>query len=245
MPTMSPTTPMTMIPTTSGRTPGSIPGRVDVPIVVYARFEQPEGHEDAHEKADQQRDQERSPDPPRATPTAAREQATAIAMNSSTPWSTPQPIEPRIHSPRNSEVPITSRKTAKMTTRDRDADVGRDLLDLARDRSGLGLGKIDVCLGEPERGVACRADRRTRPRGRRAGAVPRCRTAASVAGSVRIVQGGAPVGYERGAVAMIAACRLRPTSGALVGLAGPLRCGHADAPAARSAPPRSSASGPS
>ena len=161
MPTMSPTTPMTIIPTTSGRTPGSIPGRVDVPIVVYARFGSAEGHEDAHEEADQQRDQERSPDPPRAD--ADRREGAGDGDRDEQQ----HPVE---HAPADrAEDPFTEEQRGpddrqddrEDDDRDRDADVGRDLLDLARDRSGLGLGKVDVRLGEPERGVACRADRRT------------------------------------------------------------------------------------
>ena len=39
----------------------------------------------------------------------------ATDTNNRTPWSTPQPIDPSSHSPSHSDVPMTSRKTAKMT----------------------------------------------------------------------------------------------------------------------------------
>jgi hypothetical protein len=40
--------------------------------------------------------------------------ATAIVTRTSTPWSKPQPIEPKIHSPRNSGSPIASSSPAKI-----------------------------------------------------------------------------------------------------------------------------------
>ena len=48
-------------------------------------------------------------------PTARRSAAMATDTNSRTPWITPQPIEPRSHSPTNNDNPMTSRKTAKTT----------------------------------------------------------------------------------------------------------------------------------
>ena len=93
------------------------------------------------------------------TPTAASPQATAIAVNSRTPWRTPQPIEPSSHSPRNSDVPTTARMRAQTTTAKAIADEGGDLLDLAADGRGLGLGEVDVRHDEPYPGVARRADR--------------------------------------------------------------------------------------
>ncbi len=50
-------------------------------------------------------------------PTARRTAAIATERNSSTPWTTPQPIDPRTHSPIPSDVPMTRRKTAKTTSR--------------------------------------------------------------------------------------------------------------------------------
>ena len=53
---------------------------------------------------------------PAETPTAMKTQTIAIAMNARNPWRTPQPIEPRIHSPRNSAEPMMTMLTAAMTS---------------------------------------------------------------------------------------------------------------------------------
>ena len=40
----------------------------------------------------------------------------ATAMKARNPWSTPQPSDPRIHSPRNREEPMMTMLTAAMTS---------------------------------------------------------------------------------------------------------------------------------
>ncbi len=53
---------------------------------------------------------------PAETPIARKTQTIAIAMNASKPCRTPQPIEPRIHSPTNSAEPMMTMLTAAMTS---------------------------------------------------------------------------------------------------------------------------------
>ena len=156
-PTNRPRPPTMSTPTSSGRTPGSIARECRSADRVYAWFGRPSAITTPTTMPRSDRDHEGPGD--RAAAHARRRAATeaiAIAMNSRTPWRTPQPSEPRIHSPRNSDVPTTARMIANRTMRDRDPDEGRDLRDLAGDRGGFGPGKIDVRLDQPKRGIAHR-----------------------------------------------------------------------------------------
>ena len=82
----------------------------------------------------------------------------ASERKSSTPWRTPQPIDPRIVSPMSSETPMTARKIAKTTSMKAAATGGGDATDLAGDRRRLGLGQVDMGDDEGHRRIADGAD---------------------------------------------------------------------------------------
>ena len=131
-------------------------------------------------------------------------------MNSRTPWSTPQPIEPSSHSPIPSDDADDEQEDSEDDEDDGERAECRDPPDLAGDRTGLGLGELDVRRDERFARIADRTDlvaqagrgltraarrwrrrtiRRRRLRGRR-------RRGFGV--RVRIVQGSAPGRFGRG-----------------------------------------------
>ena len=111
---------------------------------------------------------------------------------SSTPWTTPQPIEPRTHSPIPSDRPMTSEEDGEDDERDRQRTERRDTTDLAGDRARFGLGQVDVGDDERHERVAGRADLRAKSRGRLARSARASRPgggAASTAGAAVGVDG--------------------------------------------------------
>ena len=82
--------------------------------------------------------------------TPRRTQAIAIAMNARKPWRTPQPIEPRSHSPSEQRGADDEQDaTADDDERERDRAERRDPGDLAADRGRLGLGQLDMGHRQP------------------------------------------------------------------------------------------------
>ncbi len=153
-------------PTTSGRTPGLEPVSDR-----FCRWPRRSGSGSSARaptpmtSADGHGQRERADDPCRPTsrPRAGR-RAMAIAMKARKPWSTPQPIEPRIHSPRNSADPMTTRQTAPDDEGDRAGRRGRRPGRPATDGHRLGLGQLDMGHGEAHRGIARRAELGAQPR---------------------------------------------------------------------------------
>jgi hypothetical protein len=79
----------------------------------------------------------------------------------------PQPIEPKIASPRNSSSPTTMSMPGQEEQHQGDAAEGSGALDLVRDLRELGLGQVDVGSIRPTSALACgriaRPDRAPRP----------------------------------------------------------------------------------
>ena len=112
---MSPSTPTTIMPTTSGRTPGSMPLSVWSPIAVYAWLGRWRPSTTPTAIPTRTATANAPTIRPAPIPRATRTQVSAMARNARNPCRTPQPIEPRIHSPRNSDVPRMSSESAAMT----------------------------------------------------------------------------------------------------------------------------------
>ena len=91
---------------------------------------------------------------PRARSTAA----IATDRKSSTPWTTPQPIEPRTHSPIASESADDEQEDREDDQEEGQRTGGGDPSDLAGDRSGFRLRQVDMGHDEGHRGVPGRAD---------------------------------------------------------------------------------------
>ena len=108
----------------------------------------------------------------------------ASERKSSTPWRTPQPIEPRIVSPMSIETPMTARKIAKTTSMNAATPSRGDATDLAGDRRRLGLGEVDVGDDERHGRIADRADLGAQAR------AAACGARAAGGGAVRAVVDG-------------------------------------------------------